>query len=111
MKRAKASPYSVAIRSISVLGVIGMLVLISGFATKNERLTKIGTAIFLSAFAVWGLANGGAFVWGVKEGIKKDGVGLLAKQPWSSGAAIFIALFFLSFGVGITWFIVFRIFG
>ena len=109
MTRKRIGIYGRAIQAIPFLCGGGWLVAVAGFAAKIDWLAKAGVALFMSGFAVWGLANGGALVWAMKEGIRKDGIQVFTHSPWSSALFILLMLFFLSFGIWVVWFVTARL--
>jgi hypothetical protein len=65
----------------------------------------LGACLFLSGFAVWGLANGGAFVWGFLRTVRRDGFRVFVEQPWSSALYVLLMLL-LTAGGFFVWFII-----
>ena len=104
MKKKSSRIYEIAINSIFPLSLSGLVTVCIGFALKADWIISIGTVIFLSGFAVWGLANGGAFVWGFQKSLRENGIKDLRDYPWSSAYFILLMVFFVSVGVFFIWF-------
>jgi len=96
-----------AIWCIPILCISGLIIgLIGNIIFKSDLAWGIGSIIFLSGFAVWGLANGGAFVWGFQKSLRERGFKDLREAPLSSALYIVFMLFFACVGIWIIWFIV-----
>ena len=105
MRRPSFNAYEYAIRSIPILCFAGFAILVLHVFTEWRWAMRVGTALFLSGFVVWGFANGGAFVWGFLRTVRRFGFSHFVKHPWSSLAYIFLMVFFLSAGVFLVWLI------
>jgi acyl carrier protein len=95
--------YHWAIRSIPVLCITGFVLLAAGMLTKADRMTYVGTALFLSGFAVWGLANGGEFLRSIIEASRGKSWKEITAHPWSLMFLVFLTLFFLWVGGMMSW--------
>ena len=99
------SAYGIATRSMPVLCGSGFIISCIGFTIGPEWVGRVGTNLFLSGFAVWGLANGGAFLWGFKKSLRQHGLKIFIERPWSSAFYVLLMVFFLAVGVLFVWFI------
>ena len=106
MRAPSSSIYGYAIRSIPILCVAGLITVLAGHFTHRPWAMTLGTCLFLSGFAVWGLANGGAFVWGFLRTVRRDGFRVFVEQPWSSALYVLLMLFLLTAGGFFVWFII-----
>ena len=106
MRTPSSSIYGYAIRSIPILCVTGFITVLVGHFTHRPWAMTVGTCLFLSGLAVWGLANGGAFLWGFLRTVRRDGFRVFVEQPWSSAFYVFLMLFLLSAGGFFVWFII-----
>jgi hypothetical protein len=106
MRSPSSSIYSYAIRSIGILCVAGIITVLVGHFTHRPWAMTLGTCLFFSGFAVWGLANGGAFLWGFVRTVRRDGFRVFVEQPWSSAFYVLLMLFLLSAGGCFVWFII-----
>lgn len=104
MKKKSSRIYEIAIRSITPLSFSGLIIVCIGFALKADWIISVGTVIFLSGFAIWGLANGGAFIWGFQKSLRENGIKDLQDYPWSSAFYILMMVFFVSVGMFFIWF-------
>src|SRR5438045_320685 len=104
MRKPSCNVYGAAIRSIPILCVTGWVTVLVGSLTDRPWAMKLGTCLFLSGFAVWGLANGGAFLWGFLHTVRRDGFRVFVEHPWSSAFYVFIMLFFIYAGGFFVWF-------
>lgn len=100
---ASAKLYDRAIRSIPVLCFTGFAVIVVGILIPKPIVMKLGTGLFLSGFAVWGLANGGGFAWQLVLLIREKGLKALAAHPWATVFWLLIAAFFLYVGGFFVW--------
>lgn len=94
--------YRVAIRSIPYLCIGGFLIVVVGIAVKRSVI-NFGVLVFLSGFAVWGLANGGEMLRGVLKSLRGRSWKEIAARPWPLILLTGIALFFLYVGCILTW--------
>jgi hypothetical protein len=104
MRKPSCNVYGAAIRSIPILCVTGWVTVLVGSLTDRPWAMKLGTCIFLSGIAVWGLANGGAFLWGFLHTVRRDGFRVFVEHPWSSAFYVLMMLFFLYAGGFFVWF-------
>jgi len=95
--------YDWAIRSIPVLCIVGFVMSLSGALTKRDRIMHVGTALFLSGFAVWGLANGGEFLRSIIRAYRGSSWKEIGAHPWSLMFLVFLTLFFLWVGGMMSW--------
>jgi hypothetical protein len=105
MRRPSSNVYEYAIRSFPILCFTGFAILVLSAFTEWRWAMKVGTALFVSGFVVWGFANGGAFVWGFVRTVRRFGFSNFVKHPWSSLFYISLMVFFLSAGVFSVWLI------
>lgn len=103
MRKRSASIYSYAIRSIIWLCVTGWLLGLAGALAERDWLIRLGTGLFLLGFAVWGLANGGGFLWGFVRTVRKSGFRVFVEQPWSSAFYVLFMVFLLYMGGTFIW--------
>lgn len=104
MRKPSSNVYGYAIRSITILCVTGFITLLVGHFTHRPWAMTLGTCLFISGFAVWGLANGGAFLWGFLRTVRRDGFRVFVEHPWSSALYVFLMLFLLYAGGFFVWF-------
>jgi len=64
--------------------MLGFVVALSGSVTHRSWAEKIGTLLFFLGCAVWGFANGGAFIWGFLRTVHRHGFREFATHPWLS---------------------------
>jgi len=79
---------------------------LAGTFAHQDELVQIGTCAFLSLFAGWGFVNGGVFVWGFVQAVRRYGWRMLIENVWASVFYIAIMTFFVAFGSGMTWMII-----
>ena len=90
--------YNSAIRIIPILFGIGILTTVLAMLFKHDLWMKLGTAIFLSAVVVWGLANGGGFAWTLIQSIRNEGMKSVRANPGTTLVLALLATFFLWVG-------------
>jgi hypothetical protein len=103
MRKFYFNAYELAIRSIPVLCVTGFITLMAGSISKNQLGMQIGTCLFLSGFAVWGLANGGGLLWALTQTIRQRAFRIFKEQPFVSAFFVFFMLFLLYVGFQFVW--------
>jgi hypothetical protein len=104
MRKPSSNAYGYAIRSIPILCFAGLATVLVGHFANRRWAMQIGTCLFLSGFAVWGLANGGAFLWGFLHTVRRHGLRVFVEQPWSSTFYMLIMLFLIYAGGFFLWF-------
>lgn len=92
-----------AIRCIPILCLTGFVVIIAGILAQRSFMMKLGTGLFLAGFAVWGLANGGGFAWGLLLAVREQGFKELRAHPWAMLLLTLLATFFLAVGGFFIW--------
>jgi hypothetical protein len=103
MHKRRSTIYGYAIRALPVLFVSGFVTVFVGSYFKNDLVMRIGTGIFLSGVAVWGLANGGAFIWAAARAFHKFGIRDFTTHPWSSAFMAFFTVFLVGVGACFLW--------
>ena len=104
MRKPPTNAYEYAIRSIPILCTTGLLTVLIGHLMHKPWAMALGTCLFLAGFAVWGLANGGAFLWGFLRTLRRDGFRVFVTHPWSSAFYVLLMLFLLYAGGFFIWF-------
>jgi len=103
---SKSNAYGYAVRLIPILCVAGCVTALLGVILKKNWALKIGAVLFLSGIAFWGLANGGALLWGFVHTVRKEGSRPFIKYPWLSALYVFLMLFLLASGGFFVWLII-----
>jgi len=98
--RKAAKVYDYAIRSILPLCAAGFLIALIG---GRPWAYRTGGALFLLGAAVWGFANGGAFVWGFFRTLHRYGFREFTSHPWSSALFLVLMIFLVSCGAWFLW--------
>ena len=106
MLERTASTYSTALAVCWWAGVCGFAMALIGAFAHVDALVQAGTCSFLSLFAGWGFVNGGVFVWGFVQAIRRHGWSVLFQSGWASIFYVAIMIFFIAFGGGMTWMII-----
>jgi len=95
--------YDWAIQSIPYLCITGWVTALLGAILGRDWAVRLGTCLFLSGFAVWGLANGGGLLWEYIQTIRERGFRVFTEQPlWSFFYALFV-LFLVCMGGWFLW--------
>lgn len=92
-----------ALRCIPFLCVTGFVVVVIGALTRHSIMMKIGTALFLSGFAVWGLANGGGLCWTLVCAVREKGFRAVLAHPGIVLVLLVLGVFFLAIGGAFAW--------
>lgn len=95
--------YGLAIRSIPILCIGGFLTAIAGIVAQKKPLLNLGGLIFISGFAVWGLANGGEMLRGLIQSVRGPNRREIVTHPWPLILLTCLALFFLWIGGTFLW--------
>jgi hypothetical protein len=98
--------YSTALYIFFWVGLCGLAMCLVGTFVREDLLVQIGTCLFLSLFAGWALVNGGVFVWGLVQAVRRCGWAVLVESLWSSALYLGIMIFFLWFGSAVMWMII-----
>jgi hypothetical protein len=103
--RSSASTgYDRLLRIGLILAFIGMAIVLFGVASDSRKIRAIGTAVFLSCIAIWGLVNGGAmFLAFWRDGRHRGFTNTWAQQPGWSILYLVLMLFLLWVGLYVTW--------
>lgn len=104
MHKPPSKAYEYATRSIPAICITGFITSLTGHLINKPWVATLGVCLFLSGFAVWGLANGGAFLWGFIHTVRQNGFRDFREHPWSSAFYVFLMLFFLHVGGFFVWF-------
>ena len=107
MRKHAGTIYTVGVRSIPILWIIAMAIVLYGGIKSQHRIILIGTAIAFFALAVWGIFNGGAFVWGLVYTIRKQGrkefVSDAVHHPFGAAMYGILMTFLLAVGACFLW--------
>jgi len=95
--------YEFAIRSIPILCIGGFLIAVVGIIVQKKALMNLGGLIFLSGFAVWGLANGGEMLWNLIQAVRQTSTKKIASRPLPLILLTCLALFLLWMGGMVFW--------
>jgi|SRR6266850_3785051 len=98
-----STPYGYAIRSLPILFITGFIIALFGSITHRSWAEKLGVGLFLLGGAVWGFANGGAFVWGFLRTVRRYGFREFTAHPWSSALYILLMVSPVFFGACFLW--------
>lgn len=103
--------YDLAIRSIPVLCIGGFVIAVVGIIVQKRPLMNLGGLIFLSGFAIWGLANGAEMLRTLVLGFRGGSFKKIAGHPLQLLLMTGLALFFLWMGARFLWGILKNVFG
>src|SRR6185369_17000901 len=101
--RKASEPYERALRTIPWLCISGFIVVVISFITRKPDLTRIGTALFLSGFAVWGLVNGVEMIRRLVKELRGQSSKEKTHRPWGLFFGIAFAGSITGFGVVFAW--------
>lgn len=107
MRNPRSSLYDFVIRSLPVVFITGVVTVLIGAYTKHRWLLDVGIGVFFAGGAIWGLANGGFFLWLFVRAARKMGIRYFAADfsanPFKSALLVLLTIFLIAAGVGFSW--------